>query len=190
MPSPREAAGGAVQSVTHSVGGAVRGLAERASGAVGRRQGAVRQTLTVGRPVEEVAALWRDAAAVRQVLGDAGTVEVDPGSAGDRWTWRLVRPGSDEPVEWRTALADGGVPRTLRWADPDDASDAASSLVVVLREAPQDLGTEQVVRLDLPVPGLVAGAMALSLGYRARALVMTGEVPTITPQPAGRGAER
>ena len=53
-----------------------------------------------------------------------------------------------------------------------------------------DRGLPQVVRLDLPVPGLAAGAMAMALGYRARALVMTGEVPTITPQPAARSAER
>ncbi|MEJ5947030.1 hypothetical protein WDZ17_17195 [Pseudokineococcus basanitobsidens] len=171
---------------------AVRGVAEKAAAAVGHRSPPVQQTLTVGRPPEEVAALWRDPAAVRQVLGDVGTVVVDRGAGahGDRWTWRLVRPGSDEPVQWRTALADGGVPRTLRWADPDEGSERPAELVVVLRDAPQGLGTEQVVRLDLPVPGLAAGAAALMLGYRARALLLTGEVPTMTPQPAGRGRAR
>lgn len=167
-----------------SIANAVKGVAQRVGEAVGRRSSGAQQTLTVGRPLDDVAALWRDPAAVRQVLGDAGTVEV----AGSRWTWHLVRPGSDEPVEWRTTLTDG--PRTLRWADPDDESESASELVVLLRDAPQDLGTEQVVRVDLPVPDLAAGAMALALGYRARALVMTGEVPTITPQPAGRSAQR
>lgn len=169
-----------------TIASAVKGVAQRVGDAVGRRSSGAQQTLTVGRPVDEVSALWRDPAAVRQALGDAGVVEAE----GDRWTWRLARPGSDEPVEWRTTLVEGGSPRTLRWSDPEDASEAASELVVVLREAPQDLGTEQVVRLDLPVPDLAAGALALALGYRARALVMTGEVPTITPQPAGRSAER
>ncbi|GAA2023239.1 hypothetical protein WDZ16_02725 [Pseudokineococcus marinus] len=180
-------------TIASAVRGAVQGVAGKVGEVVGRRSSGAQQTLTVGRPVDDVAALWRDPAAVRQALGDAGTVEAD----GDRWTWRLARPGSDEPVEWRTTLEEGG-PSTafpgssvvLRWSDPADASEAASELVVVLREAPQDLGTEQVVRLDLPVPDLAAGAMALTLGYRARALLMTGEVPTITPQPSGRSADR
>jgi len=168
------------------IANAVRGVAQRVGEATGRRSGATQQTLTVGRPADEVAALWRDPAAMAQVLGEVGTVDV----VGDRWTWHLARPGADEPVEWRTTLSDGGSPRTLRWADAEDGSDSASSVEVVLRDAPQDLGTEQVVRLDLPVPGLAAGAMALGLGYRARALLVTGEVPTITPQPAARSAER
>ena len=125
----------------------------------GSSPSAVQQTLTVGRSVEEVATLWRDPAAVRRVLGDAGDV-----------------------------TADGGVPRTLRWSGPDDVGTPGqgAELVVTLREAPQDLGTEQVVRLALPVPDLAAGAMALTLGYRARSLLLTGETPELEPVPAAR----
>ena len=174
------------EKIANAVRGVAQHVGQRVGEAAGRRSGSPQQTLTVGRPAAEVAALWRDPAAMAQVLGELGTVDV----VGDRWTWHLARPGSDEPVEWRTTLTDGGSPRTLRWADPEDGSDGASEVVVVLRDAPQDLGTEQVVRLSLPLPDLAVGAAALGLGYRARALLLTGEVPTITPQPASRGAAK
>ncbi|ROP34768.1 hypothetical protein [Pseudokineococcus lusitanus] len=180
VPDARDTAAGAARSVV----GAVRDVARKVGG--GSSPSAVQQTLTVGRSVEEVATLWRDPAAVRRVLGDAGDVAVD--GAGDRWTWRLATPGGGDPVEWETVLADGGVPRTLRWSGPDDVGTPGqgAELVVTLRQAPQDLGTEQVLRLALPVPDLAAGAMALTLGYRARSLLLTGETPELEPVPAAR----
>ena len=180
VPDARDTATGAARSVV----GAVRDVVAKVGG--GSSPSAVQQTLTVGRSVEEVAVLWRDPAAVRRVLGDAGDVAVE--GVGDRWTWRLAAPGGGDPVTWETVLADGGVPRTLRWSGPDDVGTPGqgAELVVTLREAPQDLGTEQVVRLALPVPDLAAGAMALTLGYRARALLLTGETPELEPVPAAR----
>ncbi|CAA9384346.1 MAG: hypothetical protein AVDCRST_MAG35-35, partial [uncultured Quadrisphaera sp.] len=76
---------------------------------------------------------------------------------------------------------------------PGDGSDAGHGtgheVALSLAPAPQDLGTEATLRLDLPVPGLAAGALAFTLLYRLRALLQTGEVPPPPPPPAARAAE-
>ncbi len=164
-----------------AVGRAAQGLAAL----VGHRPDPVQQTLTIAAPPAEVAAACRDAASLSQALGDAGSVEA---GAGPAYRWSLGADGG-EAVVWQTALTEtGGPPLVLRWAAP--GGDDGYVLSVTLREAPAGLGTEATARAVLPVPGLAAGAALYTLLYRLRALVQTGEVPTITPQPAGRPGDR
>ena len=171
----------------------VTGVAQRLSGLVARSSPAPQQTLTIAAPAERVAAAWRDPRTLSQVLGDAGSVE----AAGEgRYQWSFTPPGGGGPVTWTSVLAeDASSLRHTSAAAADLAggpgpAGASHHVALALVPAPQQLGTEATLRLDLPAPGLLAGGLAVTLLYRLRALVQTGEVPTITPQPAARAGER
>lgn len=173
----------------------VTGVVQRISGLVGRGSPTVQQTLTIAVPAERVAAAWRDPGTLSHVLGDAGSVE-DAGEG--RYRWSLTPPGGGAPVTWTSTLTEDATALRHTSAAAADlgggsggaSGDASHEVALSLTPAPQDLGTEATLRLDLPVPGLVAGGLAFTLLYRLRALLQTGEVPTITPQPAARAAER
>ncbi len=172
-------------TTTGRAGALVGGVVQKLSGLVGRGAPPPQQTLTIGAPAERVAAAWRDPAVLAQLLGEAGTVEaVEEG----RLRWSLTPPGGGEPVTWTSALAEDG--SALRHTSAGPAQGGQHEVALSLAPAPQQLGTEATLRLDLPVPGLAAGGLAFTVLYRLRALLLTGEVPTITPQPSARAAER
>lgn len=52
------------------------------------------------------------------------------------------------------------------------------------------LGTEVTLTLQLPAPNVVLRGAAFKVLYRARALLQTGELPTLTPTPAARPGDR
>lgn len=174
----------------------VRGLtrvATTAGGLLGRRPAPAQQTLTVARTPEQVAAALRDPQVLSRALGDAGHVEPDAGST-DGYRWLLTAGGGQ--ATWRSRLVEEpssapGEPTTLRWTAT--ARPRGREVTATLREAPNGLGTEVTLRLALPLPPgghLAAGALAFTALYRLRALLQTGEVPTITPQPAARSGAR
>lgn len=164
-------------------------------GLLGRRADPVQQTVTIARRAADVAAALRDPAVLSAALGETGRVarEADGG-----YRWALGRragddgatgAGAQEPgadAVWDAVLVES--PGALRWSAAGD--EGGPEVSFALREAPAGLGTETTVRLALPVPGLAAGAAAYTLLYRLRALLQTGEVPTITPQPAARPSDR
>ncbi|WP_432482729.1 hypothetical protein [Kineococcus esterisolvens] len=181
----------------------------------GSRPGAepARQTLTIARPAEEVLDAWRDPHVVSRLLGDLGRAEVD--GAG-RWTFSLtVGAGAGTGVAAR--LAGGGGALEFRRAGDDgpgddggpvgtgaaveDAEDDTESgrtgerpggaplLRVSTRTAPRDLGTEVTCEVA-PELSAGVGAVPFTLLYRLRALLLTGEIPTLGPQPAAREEER
>ena len=164
-------------------------------GLLGRRGAPVQQTVTIARPVADVTAALRDPAVLSQALGETGRVSREA-DGGYRWTLgrhvgdgatgaAAQEPGAD--VVWDTVLVES--PGALRWSAAGSRDDGPE-VSFALREAPAALGTETTVRLALPAPGLAAGAAAYTLLYRLRALLQTGEVPTITPQPAARPSPR
>lgn len=57
--------------------------------------------------------------------------------------------------------------------------------------APQGLGAEVVLRLTVPAgTGEVGGGLAFTMLYRLRALLQTGEAPTLGKVPSGRDGKR
>jgi hypothetical protein len=66
----------------------------------------------------------------------------------------------------------------------------ANGIVLEFGDAPQDRGTEVIARVSSPAPGVLTGPLAFKALYRARALLMTGEVPTIKSNPSARDADR
>lgn len=136
--------------------------------------GTVRQTVTVTCSAREVAEFWCDPDRVSEVLGDAGTVRF---TAPNRYDWLLKTAGDD--LLWRSELF-REVDR-LRFADAE-----GNDATVSYRPAPNRPGVEMTLLIRLPMPALIVGAAAFTVLYRARALMQTGEVPTIALNPAAR----
>lgn len=125
----------------------------------------------------DVLTALEDPAVLSRLLGELGSV--DPREGGQRWSF-AAGEGHDALV-WDTALvrrADG-----LRH---EGAGGSTGSLDVATAPAPRDHGLEVRLVADLPLPRLATGAAAFTLLYRLRALLVSGEVPTLRPQPTTR----
>ncbi|OBK76169.1 hypothetical protein [Mycobacterium sp. 1165178.9] len=134
------------------------------------------QTVTIACPVERIEQFWRDPDQLSVVLGDIAEVDAD---GRDRYRWRL----SAEPdVAWdSTLVAEGDGVRFVG---------NGNQIAVHYRPAPHELGTEVTLCLKTPAPTLLSGAAAFKILYRLRALMQTGEVPTIQSNPSARKSAR
>lgn len=137
---------------------------------------ATAQTVTIACPVDRIAQFWRDPLQLSVVLGDIAEVEA---SGDDRYRWRLLE-GPDATWESRLVTREDGV----------GFVGDGSELTISYRAAPHDLGTEVTLRATTPAPGLLAGAAAYKVLYRLRALMQTGEVPTLRSNPSARASAR
>ncbi|MCV7381285.1 hypothetical protein BST11_12115 [Mycobacterium alsense] len=136
------------------------------------------QTVTIACPPERIERFWRDPQQLSTVLGDIA--DVDTGGP-DRYRWRLH---TDPEAVWESQLV--AEPGGVRFVGTGDKNEIAVSY----RPAPRGLGTEVTLRVASPVPGLLSGAAAFKLLYRLRALMQTGEVPTIRSNPSARASAR
>lgn len=136
------------------------------------------QSVTINADVVEVEELWRDARRMSVVLGELGDVEH---TQPDRYRWRL-RAGSVS-MTWESEIhTDTG---GLRFTGDD-----GNEILVGFRPAPNHLGTEVTLKTKTPAPDLLSGALAYKVLYRCRALLQTGEVPTIRNNPSARPSAR
>ncbi|MFF3228364.1 hypothetical protein ACFYV7_36600 [Nocardia suismassiliense] len=142
------------------------------------------QTVTISRPRAEVEQFWRDPDKLSRVLGDLAEVRA---TGPTSYEWILHRP-DEESVTWDTRLEteDNGL-RFVRATGNGDPSEAAE-IRVTFRDAPRDLGTEVTLRVKSPIPDLLTGAATFKALYRARALMQTGELPTLAHNPSARAA--
>ncbi|NAZ87059.1 hypothetical protein [Kineococcus indalonis] len=193
------------EAVASAVGAAARVL----PGHLGQQGGGgpARQTLTIARPAAEVLAAWGDAAVVSRLLGEVASVRQGPGG---RWTFTLASGGElaaepaevDGGMELRRADADGPREPQEDVRDSEDDTEGGRTgeqpgqredeevlLRVTTRPAPGDLGTEVTCEVARELSAGVGG-VPFTLLYRLRALLLTGEVPTIEPQPAAREEDR
>ncbi|MCQ4122350.1 hypothetical protein [Rhodococcus tibetensis] len=145
------------------------------------------QTLTVSRSRPEVEQFWRDPENLSEVLGDVAEVRsTKPGSY--EWTLNV---GADEHTTWNTTLieGDGNLLFVGSAAGEDSAADSPE-IELTFRDAPHDLGTEMTIRAKTPLPDILTGAALFKAIYRARALLQTGELPTLRHNPSARKAAR
>lgn len=170
-----------VEEVTHSdhgrLAGAARAVLEHLPGRSSESADPVQQTVTMTAPAVDVLTALEDPATLSRLLGDLGSVE--PRAGGQRWS--LAAGEGHDGLVWDTALtrrADG-----LRYEGTDGST---GSLDVSTSDAPRDHGLEVRLVADLPLPRLAAGAAAFTLLYRLRALLVSGEIPTLRPQPSAR----
>lgn len=159
-----------LESAKNQVLGAVNKVIDLPS-----RQGRA-QTVTIACPVERIEQFWGDPDQLSVVLGDVA--EIDAGER-DRYRWKM----SAEPqVEWEsTRVAEPGGVRFVG---------QGNEIAVRYRPAPHELGTEVTLRVKAPAPALLSGAVTFKILYRLRALMQTGEVPTIRSNPSARTSAR
>lgn len=138
------------------------------------------QAVTIGRPRAEVMHFFTDAHRLSEVFGDfAEVISTGP----DRMRWKFTR-GS---VEWECVVVTEDESR-LRFVDVEPDED--TGIVLEFRDAPRDRGTEVIARVSSPAPGALTGVLTFKALYRARALLTTGEVPTIRHNPSARASDR
>ncbi|WP_422742196.1 hypothetical protein ACN27E_13860 [Mycobacterium sp. WMMD1722] len=136
------------------------------------------QWVTVACTVVEAEELWRDAHRMSIVLGELGDVQYrDP----DVYRWTLHAGPLSTTWESRVHGERDG----LRFVGTD-----GNEIVVTIRVAPHHLGTELGLKTKTPAPDLLSGALAFKVLYRCRALLQTGEVPTIRSNPSARPSAR
>jgi hypothetical protein len=153
-------------------------VAEKAPAGVGFDSGV--QAVTIGRPRAEVMQFFTDASRLSEVFGDIAEVSsIGP----DRMRWKFAGEGP----EWECVVVTEDDAR-LRFVDVDP--NASTGIVLELRDAPRDRGTEVIARVSSPAPGALSGVLTFKVLYRARALVTTGEVPTIRHNPSARASNR
>jgi len=140
------------------------------------------QAITIARPRNEVLHHFQDAGFLSQVFGDIATVSSE---GPDRLRWTFASDGSGPSWDCVVAVDDDS---HLRFVDVDPEKKTGVNLT--LRDGPQDRGTEVIARVTSPGPGALTGVATFKALYRARALLMTGEVPTIKENPSARASDR
>lgn len=140
------------------------------------------RAITIARPPGEVRSALREADHLSVIFGDIAEVAT---TAPDRMRWTWVA-GDGDGSSWDCAVVEDEA--GLRFTGSDAESRTSVSLEV--RDAPQDRGTEVIARVSSPAPGALTGQMIFKALYRARALLMTGEVPTIKHNPSARDSDR
>jgi uncharacterized membrane protein len=156
------------------------------AGAVANRTGhrEQSQSVTIRSDPETVQQLFRDPGRLSEVLGDIAEVQQ---TGGDHFRW-VFRQGPLDGASWDSVLvADSG---QLRFVDAGQKGATGSGIILDFNEAPRGQGTEVTLRVKSPAPALLSGALAFKALYRARALLQTGEIPTIRKNPSARKSAR
>jgi uncharacterized membrane protein len=153
----------------------------------------VRRSITIGRPVEEVYAFWRDPQNLAKIV--AHFADVTP--AGENRTHWRIRGPLDRTAEWTSEHFDDDARMRQSWKTVPE-SKIGNEGTVEFRLAPDSLGTEVHLYMRFEVPGGAAGrALARKLRFaprliaektlrRLKALMETGEIPTLAHNPSAR----
>jgi uncharacterized protein YndB with AHSA1/START domain len=140
------------------------------------------QALTIARQRSDVMRFFTDSEHLAQAFGDFADVQ----SAGDgrlRWTFLFDGGGP----AWDCVVATDGDNR-LRFVDVNPQH--GTELTLDFRDAPQGRGIEVTARISSPAPGMFTGALAYQGLYRARAVMQTGEAPTLKHNPSARSSAK
>lgn len=157
----------------------VKQLVEKAT----ERPASTTQAVTIGASRDDVTALLHDAERLSRVFGDIAEVQ---STGPDRMRWTFVHDGDDQGPAWDCIVSAEG--DAVRYVDV--RADSSSNIVVELRDAPGGRGTEVIARVSTPAPGMLTGLLLYKALYRARALLQTGEVPTLQRNPSARDSAR
>lgn len=153
---------------------------------------AARAAVTIGRPAEELRALWLQPDTQSRIWAHFADVTASNARTAD---WVAHGPAGGE-YRWRTEV-DDSAPTELRWSTLDGA-DVANAGTLTFRPAPGERGTELHLNVRFDPPGGVVGEavsklfhivpreIVLKALYQFRALAVTGDIPTTDPQPAAR----
>lgn len=156
---------------------------------------AVKRSITVGAPADELSEYWRDPEQLTRLVGSVADV-TDAGEDRHRWE---VQPPRGPNVAWETEIVEDRPGELLRWESVEGATIATEG-TVRFRPAAGDRGTEVTLELDFDPPGgeignavvqrlgIVPEAIAGNALDRFKSLVETGEIPTLERNPSARGS--
>jgi hypothetical protein len=179
---------GKLAKVADKAGDLVGGLRGRRGDDRSGEAVTARQTVTFGRGRERLAELFQDPIALSRIAGEVASVEQ---RGATHWVWSFKRPGGDRLIiESELAVLSTG----LLWTAVADEGQPSHSAKLDFVPAPNELGTEVTLQIEAhPGPALPEGLTQLALGgallkalHRAKALVETGEIPTLSHNPAAR----
>ena len=154
----------------------------------------VEDSITIDEPAEELSERWRDPEQLSRIFGDR--IDVTEASEG-RLRWELHGP-VDRSVSWETQVVEERPGEIVRWKSVDGSS-VRNEGEIRFGPAPAGQGTEVTLQIRFEPPGGEFGTAAMErLNAIPRALVRrtlrrfkslaeTGEVPTISQNPSGRG---
>lgn len=166
----------------------------RDSGATDRGVFAVERSLTIGRPAADLHTLLRDPRTLARTVGPSATVTVDD-DGRQRWE---VRPPKGAPLSWTSTVSGEDPGGRITW---ETVSGPGARAEVRFQPAPGDWGTVMTLRLEADASGGLApltGGLGRRLGetglaqvlHRFKSLAETGEIPTLSGQPAARNDGR
>src|SRR5690606_38922101 len=155
------------------------------------------RTITINRPIDEVYRFWRNFENLPRFMRHLESV-TQADSRRSRW---VAKGPMGLQVEWDAEIVEDRENELIRWASLE-GSQVATSGGVEFRQGPVGRGTE--VRVDLrydPPAGMLGAAVAKVFGAdpdqtmnedldKFKALMETGEVPTIEGQPRGTCSSR
>jgi uncharacterized membrane protein len=160
----------------------------------------VSKAITVGRPVSEVYAFWRDFENLPRFMYHLEFVE-DLGSGRSHW---VTKAPAGRSVEWDAEIVEDEPNRRIVWRTAGADDDVTHSGSVSFVPAPGNRGTEVHVELNYDPPGGKLGAMVAKLFgeepnqqvandlRRFKQVMEVGEVvrSEASPEGAGQGIMR
>lgn len=155
----------------------------------------VTRSITIDRPANELYETWRDPYYFSKMMGHVGEVTAPD---RDRFHWTVHGP-RNRNVEWETRIVEKIEGEYLRWETTEGAT-VPNEGWVRFRPAPGERGTAVTLTLRFDPPGgevgnevlkrlaVVPEALAGTALDRFKALVESGEIPTLEKNPSARGA--
>jgi len=153
----------------------------------------VQKTFTIDRPAQELYRFWHNLENLPRFMKHLTSVN----TKGGRYSHWMARGPAGMPIEWDAELVDERPGEYLVWRSlPGSAISNRGS--VEFRPATNGAGTEVTVALTYHNPvGKIGAAFAKMMGRepefqvredlrRFKALMETGEIPTVVGQPSGR----
>jgi uncharacterized membrane protein len=154
----------------------------------------VSQSITVGRPADELYETWRDPDQFSRIMGHFADIT---SSGEDMYRWTIHGPRGRD-LSWNTRIVETEPGEFLRWEALADAT-VPNEGSVSFQPAAGDRGTVVTLSLDFdPLGGTVGNAVLKRLGIvpetvagealrRFKQLVESGEIPTLAGNPSTRG---
>lgn len=157
----------------------------------------LRRWITIGKPADQLYALWRDPATLPRIMAHFAEITVIDDTDAD---WVIKGP-LKKSYRWRSRIVDQQQGVVIAWESLEGA-DVPNEGLLQFRPAPGEWGTELTLTLRFNPPGGALGKKVTALLdlfpkeqlskalHRFKSLAETGEIPSLDGQPAGRHAER